>query len=170
MNKPSECDSSVFLPLQVHGGICQCQFVSIPRCGLRKPIRAPVGWIGVIWISGEVLQVGSSGDRYCNQHRNKHHQLVKPKVICMFTLESPRQFQAALILKIWSCDSSWPVHFLWLPRRYRDYRASPDSEEPYAYTLQFWHVLAARLAFIIVFEVNPAGHPTSCAYTLSEKL
>ncbi|XP_023666282.2 anoctamin-4 isoform X3 [Paramormyrops kingsleyae] len=36
--------------------------------------------------------------------------------------------------------------------RYRDYRASPDSEEPYAYTLQFWHVLAARLAFIIVFE------------------
>nr|XP_023666282.1 anoctamin-4 isoform X3 [Paramormyrops kingsleyae] len=36
--------------------------------------------------------------------------------------------------------------------RYRDYRASPESEEPYAYTLQFWHVLAARLAFIIVFE------------------
>ncbi|CAB1346058.1 unnamed protein product [Coregonus sp. 'balchen'] len=37
--------------------------------------------------------------------------------------------------------------------RYRDYREPPDSPgEPYSYTLQFWHVLAARLAFIIVFE------------------
>uniref|UniRef100_A0A8C8ET61 Anoctamin n=1 Tax=Oncorhynchus tshawytscha TaxID=74940 RepID=A0A8C8ET61_ONCTS len=37
--------------------------------------------------------------------------------------------------------------------RYRDYRERPDSPgEPYSYTLQFWHVLAARLAFIIVFE------------------
>ncbi|XP_068128907.1 anoctamin-4 isoform X2 [Hyperolius riggenbachi] len=36
--------------------------------------------------------------------------------------------------------------------RYRDYRDPPHAPEPYAYTLQFWHVLAARLAFIIVFE------------------
>ncbi|KAE8615068.1 hypothetical protein XENTR_v10008399 [Xenopus tropicalis] len=36
--------------------------------------------------------------------------------------------------------------------RYRDYRDPPSAPEPYAYTLQFWHVLAARLAFIIVFE------------------
>ncbi|XP_077328399.1 anoctamin-4 isoform X2 [Lithobates pipiens] len=36
--------------------------------------------------------------------------------------------------------------------RYRDYRGPPHGPEPYAYTLQFWHVLAARLAFIIVFE------------------
>ncbi|XP_031438519.1 anoctamin-4 [Clupea harengus] len=36
--------------------------------------------------------------------------------------------------------------------RYRDYREDHNSEEPYSYTLQFWHVLAARLAFIIVFE------------------
>ncbi|KAM5170171.1 anoctamin-4 [Mantella aurantiaca] len=36
--------------------------------------------------------------------------------------------------------------------RYRDYRNPPHGPEPYAYTLQFWHVLAARLAFIIVFE------------------
>ncbi|XP_075867523.1 anoctamin-4-like [Nelusetta ayraudi] len=36
--------------------------------------------------------------------------------------------------------------------RYRDYREPPDSHEPYSYTLQFWHVLAARLSFIIVFE------------------
>ncbi|KAG7280992.1 hypothetical protein CRUP_016624, partial [Coryphaenoides rupestris] len=36
--------------------------------------------------------------------------------------------------------------------RYRDYRAPPWSRTPYDFTLQFWHVLAARLAFIIVFE------------------
>ncbi|XP_033619758.1 anoctamin-4 isoform X5 [Fukomys damarensis] len=36
--------------------------------------------------------------------------------------------------------------------RYRDYRDSPHALVPYGYTLQFWHVLAARLAFIIVFE------------------
>uniref|UniRef100_A0A8D1JRN3 Anoctamin n=2 Tax=Sus scrofa TaxID=9823 RepID=A0A8D1JRN3_PIG len=35
---------------------------------------------------------------------------------------------------------------------YRDYRDPPHSLVPYGYTLQFWHVLAARLAFIIVFE------------------
>lgn len=38
--------------------------------------------------------------------------------------------------------------------RYRDYRDPPHSPVPYGYTLQFWHVLAARLAFIIVFEVR----------------
>lgn len=38
--------------------------------------------------------------------------------------------------------------------RYRDYRAPPWSSKPYEFTLQFWHVLAARLAFIIVFEVG----------------
>ncbi|XP_053113066.1 anoctamin-4 isoform X2 [Hemicordylus capensis] len=36
--------------------------------------------------------------------------------------------------------------------RYRDYRDPPDAPVRYGYTLQFWHVLAARLAFIIVFE------------------
>ncbi|XP_074082778.1 anoctamin-4 isoform X6 [Macrotis lagotis] len=36
--------------------------------------------------------------------------------------------------------------------RYRDYRDPPHALVPYGYTLQFWHVLAARLAFIIVFE------------------
>ncbi|XP_069048889.1 anoctamin-4 isoform X3 [Lepisosteus oculatus] len=39
--------------------------------------------------------------------------------------------------------------------RYRDYREPPNSKQPYTYTLQFWHVLAARLAFIIVFETCP---------------
>lgn len=33
--------------------------------------------------------------------------------------------------------------------RYRDYR----NDEDYSYTVQFWHVFAARLAFLILFEV-----------------
>lgn len=45
--------------------------------------------------------------------------------------------------------------------RYRDYREPPDATEPYSYTLQFWHVLAARLAFIIVFEVNVLSNTSS---------
>lgn len=32
--------------------------------------------------------------------------------------------------------------------RYRDYR----NDEDYSYTVQFWHVFAARLAFLILFE------------------
>ncbi|KAL6259932.1 hypothetical protein P5V15_009842 [Pogonomyrmex californicus] len=36
--------------------------------------------------------------------------------------------------------------------RYPDYREPPDSPNKYEYTIMFWHVLAARLAFIVVFE------------------
>uniref|UniRef100_A0A4W3I6F4 Anoctamin n=1 Tax=Callorhinchus milii TaxID=7868 RepID=A0A4W3I6F4_CALMI len=36
--------------------------------------------------------------------------------------------------------------------RYRDYRNSQD----YGYTVQFWHILAARLAFLVLFEVGYA--------------
>nr|XP_006823057.1 PREDICTED: anoctamin-4-like [Saccoglossus kowalevskii] len=36
--------------------------------------------------------------------------------------------------------------------RYKDYRQPPWGMEPYARTLQHWHVLAARLAFVVVFE------------------
>ncbi|PKU33966.1 hypothetical protein llap_15732 [Limosa lapponica baueri] len=35
-----------------------------------------------------------------------------------------------------------------LRRRYRDYRNADD----YSYTVQFWHIFAARLAFLILFE------------------
>ncbi|ELK37564.1 Anoctamin-3 [Myotis davidii] len=38
--------------------------------------------------------------------------------------------------------------------RYRDYRGPPWSSKPYEFTLQYWHILAARLAFIIVFEAG----------------
>lgn len=37
--------------------------------------------------------------------------------------------------------------------RYRDYRNADD----YTYTVQFWHIFAARLAFLILFEVSTQG-------------
>ncbi|KAF4095381.1 hypothetical protein G5714_024459 [Onychostoma macrolepis] len=36
--------------------------------------------------------------------------------------------------------------------RYRDYRYPPGHEKQYTHTMQFWHILAARLAFIIIME------------------
>lgn len=38
--------------------------------------------------------------------------------------------------------------------RYPDYREPPDSLNKYEYSIIFWHVLAARLAFVVVFEVR----------------
>lgn len=55
------------------------------------------------------------------------------------------------------CPGFWAwtnLKSLFLLYSYRDYRAPPWSSTPYEFTLQFWHVLAARLAFIIVFEVS----------------
>ncbi|KAF7664480.1 hypothetical protein LDENG_00176140 [Lucifuga dentata] len=52
--------------------------------------------------------------------------------------------------------------------RYRDYREHPDAAEPYSYTLQFWHVLAARLAFIIVFEHMVFAIKTLIAYLIPD--
>lgn len=36
--------------------------------------------------------------------------------------------------------------------RYRDYRYPPDHEKKYSHTMQFWHILAAKMAFIIIME------------------
>ncbi|XP_061773248.1 anoctamin-3 [Nerophis ophidion] len=52
--------------------------------------------------------------------------------------------------------------------RYRDYRAPPWSTVPYEFTLQFWHVLAARLAFIIVFEHLVFGIKSFIAYLIPD--
>ncbi|KAJ1182000.1 hypothetical protein NDU88_007198 [Pleurodeles waltl] len=52
--------------------------------------------------------------------------------------------------------------------RYRDYRAPPWSSRPYEFTLQFWHVLAARLAFIIVFEHLVFGIKSFIAYLIPD--
>ncbi|KAL3061402.1 hypothetical protein OYC64_009559 [Pagothenia borchgrevinki] len=36
--------------------------------------------------------------------------------------------------------------------RYRDYRYPSGHEKQYTHTMQFWHILAAKLAFIIIME------------------
>ncbi|KAM5138261.1 anoctamin-5 [Mantella aurantiaca] len=36
--------------------------------------------------------------------------------------------------------------------RYRDYRYPPDHQRRYLHTMQFWHILAAKMAFIIIME------------------
>lgn len=36
--------------------------------------------------------------------------------------------------------------------RYPDFREPPDSPRKYERTITFWHILAARLAFVVVFE------------------
>ncbi|XP_071344778.1 anoctamin-5b isoform X2 [Trachinotus anak] len=36
--------------------------------------------------------------------------------------------------------------------RYRDYRYPPSHEKKYTHTMQFWHILAAKMAFIIIME------------------
>lgn len=40
-----------------------------------------------------------------------------------------------------------------ISRRYKDYREPPWSEHKYDISKDFWAVLAARLAFVIVFQV-----------------
>ncbi|XP_023375357.1 anoctamin-5 [Otolemur garnettii] len=36
--------------------------------------------------------------------------------------------------------------------RYRDYRHPPDNDRKYFHNMQFWHVLAAKMTFIIIIE------------------
>uniref|UniRef100_A0A665V487 Anoctamin n=1 Tax=Echeneis naucrates TaxID=173247 RepID=A0A665V487_ECHNA len=48
------------------------------------------------------------------------------------------------------CRSS-PALWIFLCR-YRDYRYPPGHEKEYEHTMQFWHILAAKLAFIIIME------------------
>lgn len=46
-----------------------------------------------------------------------------------------------------------------LSRRYRDYRYPPGHEREYTHTMHFWHILAAKMAFIIIMEVRPHSPP-----------
>ncbi|MGH0135907.1 UNVERIFIED_CONTAM: hypothetical protein FKN15_060350 [Acipenser sinensis] len=41
--------------------------------------------------------------------------------------------------------------------RYRDYREPPWSSNPYGFSKQYWSLLAARLAFVILFQVSLSG-------------
>lgn len=38
--------------------------------------------------------------------------------------------------------------------QYRGYRNGPDHEDKYGLSPQYWHVFAARLLFVVIFEVS----------------
>lgn len=38
--------------------------------------------------------------------------------------------------------------------RYRDFRFPPGHPREYQFNMQYWHVMAAKMAFIIVVEVG----------------
>lgn len=66
------------------------------------------------------------------------------------------------LIKWWSKQSSnkkrhlCPI-FSWIYvfcSRYKDYREPPWSPDAYAFSKQYWCVLAARLAFVILFQVR----------------
>lgn len=38
--------------------------------------------------------------------------------------------------------------------QYRGYRNGPDDNDKYGLSPQYWHIFAARLAFVVVFEVR----------------
>ena len=44
--------------------------------------------------------------------------------------------------------------YLYLDFRYRDHREPHDAENKYEFTSAHYHLLAARLIFFVVFEVN----------------
>jgi hypothetical protein len=46
------------------------------------------------------------------------------------------------------------VVFILFIFRYPDYREPPDVANKYDKTTMYWHILAARLAFVVVFEVR----------------
>lgn len=57
--------------------------------------------------------------------------------------------------------------------RYKDYRDSPWADTPYELSRTFWNILAARLAFVIIFQVTENGStwlvskkiPITCFYS-----
>lgn len=52
--------------------------------------------------------------------------------------------------------------------RYKDYREPPWSEHKYDISKDFWAVLAARLAFVIVFQVRRG--PASGSWRVSGRV
>ena len=78
---------------------------------------------------------------FCNHHMKCFHVLSQ-------------RFIA--LIKMHMCSCTWTVD------RYRDFRYPPWHEDKYGYSDVFWHVLAARLAFVVVFEVSTELLPEQC--------
>jgi hypothetical protein len=50
--------------------------------------------------------------------------------------------------------------------QYRGYRNPPSHEKKYDLSFQYWHVFAARLAFVVVFEVMSKARGASNVHTI----
>jgi len=50
--------------------------------------------------------------------------------------------------------------------QYRGYRNPPQDEKQYDLSPQYWHVFAARLAFVVVFEVMSRACRASNVHTI----
>jgi hypothetical protein len=50
--------------------------------------------------------------------------------------------------------------------QYRGYRNPPDDKKKYDLSPQYWHVFAARLAFVVVFEVMSRAYGASDVHTI----
>lgn len=48
--------------------------------------------------------------------------------------------------------------------RFKDYREPPWSENQYEFSKQYWAVLSARLAFVIIFQVGSVLFDFTVAY------
>lgn len=50
--------------------------------------------------------------------------------------------------------------------QYRGYRNGPKHDHKYDLSPQYWHVFAARLAFVVVFEVMSRASGASNVHTI----
>lgn len=104
------------------------------------------------------LGMGKSGYcRYLLINYSYLFFLLSP--FCLLMLMGPFKlsFWSFGKLRTFGASTFWSLFFkffVFVDFRYRDYRGPPWSSKPYEFTLQYWHILAARLAFIIVFEVS----------------
>lgn len=71
-------------------------------------------------------------------------------IVCKLTSTSFNNFSSVLChMFLYVCD----LHYTNAFSRYKDYRDPPWADTPYELSREFWNILAARLAFVIVFQV-----------------
>lgn len=68
-----------------------------------------------------------------------NNSLSEFNILKFSTDEKPEEYPSWFTSNITTC-------------RYRDYRYPPGHEKEYYHNMQFWHILAAKLAFIIIME------------------
>lgn len=131
-------------------------------------------FLNVIWLVTWIFSVGwynFIAESYREIVTNKFFPLFQGFIIAFTSNFIPRLVYLITVSKNYTLDgflenslsefrvSDWPPEMR--PNvsepveicRYTDYRNSPTSENKYEHSSMYWHVLAARLAFVVVFEV-----------------